>query len=259
VFADPGQVEQVVMNLAVNARDAMPRGGLLALETEPARLRVDGGVERPAVRFTVADTGTGIAPEVMAHLFEPFFTTKSAAKGTGLGLATVQDIVKQAGGRVDVETEPGKGSAFHVLLPCVDAHDVPASVPKREKAPLATGAETILLVEDEPDVRALLSEVLQEAGYAVREAGSAREAEAAYAASEAIHLVLTDVVLPDRNGRELFESLSGRTPGLRVLFMSGYTDDEVLRQGLPEGVPLVRKPMRPDELLRIIREALDRR
>jgi two-component system cell cycle sensor histidine kinase/response regulator CckA len=258
VFADPGQVEQVVMNLAVNARDAMPRGGLLALETEPARLRVDGGVERAAVRFTVADTGTGIAPEVMAHLFEPFFTTKSAAKGTGLGLATVYGIVKQAGGRVDVETEPGKGSAFHVLLPCVEAHDVPAFSPMREKPPLATGSETILLVEDEPAVRALLSELLQEAGYRVREAGSAREAEAAYAASEGVDLVLTDVVLPDRNGRELFESLSTTRPGLRVLFMSGYTDDEVLRQGLPEGIPLVRKPMRPDELLRMIREALDR-
>jgi two-component system, cell cycle sensor histidine kinase and response regulator CckA len=219
---------------------------------------VDGGVERPAVRFTVADTGTGIAPEVMAHLFEPFFTTKSAAKGTGLGLATVDFIVKRAGGRVDVETEPGKGSSFHVLLPCVDAHEVPASAPKREKPPLATGSETILLVEDEPAVRALFAEILQEAGYRVREAGSAREAEAAYAASKGVDLVLTDVVLPDRNGRELFESLSGRKPGLRVLFMSGYTDDEVLRQGLPEGIPLVRKPMRPDELLRMIREVLDR-
>jgi len=258
VFADYGQVEQVVMNLAVNARDAMPRGGLLALETEPARIRVDGGVERPAVRFTVADTGTGIAPEIMAHLFEPFFTTKSATHGTGLGLATVYGIVKQAGGRVDVDTEPGKGSAFHVLLPCVDAQDVPSSAGTREAPPLATGTETILLVEDEPAVRAFLSELLAEAGYRVREAGSAHEAEVAWAGGQGVDLVLTDVVLPDRNGRELYESLSAKRPGLRVLFMSGYTDDEVLRRGLPEGIPLVRKPMRPDELLRTIRGVLER-
>jgi two-component system, cell cycle sensor histidine kinase and response regulator CckA len=259
VFADPGQVEQVVMNLAVNARDAMPRGGLLALETASARLPDGGGVERPAARLTVADTGTGIAPEVMARLFEPFFTTKGAAKGTGLGLPTVQGIVKQCGGRLDVETEPGKGTAFHVLLPCVDAPAVPAPAPPRERAPLAAGTETILLVEDEPAVRALLAELLQEAGYRVREAGTARAAEAEYAAHPRVDLVLTDVVLPDRNGRELFESLSAKNPGLRVLFMSGYTDDEVLRQGLPEGIPLVRKPMRPDELLRMIRGVLEKR
>ncbi len=259
VFADAGQVEQVVMNLAVNARDAMPRGGLLLLETAGACLHGEGGVERPAVRFTVADTGTGIAPEAMAHLFEPFYTTKSPAKGTGLGLATVYGIVKQAGGRLDVETEPGKGTAFHVLLPCVDAPAVAALAGRREATPLATGTETILLVEDEAAVRALLDEVLQEAGYRVREAGTAREAEKAFANGEGIDLVLTDVVLPDRNGRELFESLAARRPGLRVLFMSGYTDDEVLRQGLPEGIPLVRKPMRPDEILRMVRGALDRR
>jgi CheY-like chemotaxis protein len=216
-------------------------------------------MERPAVRFTVADTGTGIAPEVMAHLFEPFYTTKSAAKGTGLGLATVYGIVKQAGGRLDVETEPGKGTAFHVFLPCVDAPAAAAHAGPRESVPFATGTETILLVEDEPAVRALLGEVLQEAGYRVREAGSAREAEAAFATGEGIDLVLTDVVLPDRNGRELFESLAARRPALRVLFMSGYTDDEVLRQGLPEGIPLVRKPMRPEELLRMVRGAIDRR
>jgi two-component system, cell cycle sensor histidine kinase and response regulator CckA len=258
VFADRGQVEQVVMNLAVNARDAMPRGGLLALETEATRMRIDGGTERPAVRFTVADTGTGIAPEVMSHLFEPFFTTKSATHGTGLGLYTVSGIVKQAGGRVEVETEQGKGSAFHVLLPCVDAQDLPASASAREKPPLLTGTETILLVEDERAVRGLLSELLLEAGYRVREAGSAREAETAWGTGEGVDLLLTDVVLPDRNGRELFESLSAKRRGLRVLFMSGYTDDEVLRRGLPEGIPLVRKPMRPDELLRRIREALER-
>jgi signal transduction histidine kinase len=258
VFADRGQVEQVVMNLAVNARDAMPRGGLLALETEATRMRADGGTERPAVRFTVADTGTGIAPEVMSHLFEPFFTTKSAIHGTGLGLYTVSGIVKQAGGRIEVETEQGKGSAFHVLLPCVDAQDLPASASAREKPPLLTGTETILLVEDERAVRGLLSELLLEAGYRVREAGSAREAETAWGTGEGVDLLLTDVVLPDRNGRELFESLSAKRRGLRVLFMSGYTDDEVLRRGLPEGIPLVRKPMRPDELLRRIREALER-
>jgi two-component system, cell cycle sensor histidine kinase and response regulator CckA len=259
VFADPGQMEQVVMNLAVNARDAMPRGGLLALETAPAPLVAGGGVERPAVRLTVADTGTGIAPEVMARLFEPFFTTKGAAKGTGLGLATVQGIVKQLGGRLDVETEPGKGSSFHVLIPCVDAPRVAARSRSRAAAPLATGTETILLVEDEPAVRALVAELLQEAGYRVRQAATARAAEAEHAADGKIDLLLTDVVLPDRNGRELFESLSARDPGLRVLFMSGYTDDDVLRQGLSEEIPLVRKPMRADELLRSIRGALERR
>ncbi len=259
VFADPGQVEQVVMNLAVNARDAMPRGGVLDLETAPARLLDGGGVERPAVRFTVTDTGTGIAPEVMARLFEPFFTTKGAAKGTGLGLPTVQGIVKHLGGRLDVETEPGKGTAFHVIVPCVDAPVVQADARPREAPPLSQGKETILLVEDEPAVRALLGEVLQEAGYRVHEAGTARAAEAEYAAHPRIDLVLTDVVLPDRNGRELYESLAAKEPGLRVLFMSGYTDDDVLKQGLPEGIPFVRKPMRPDELLRMIRKVLERR
>jgi signal transduction histidine kinase len=257
VFADPGQVEQVVMNLAVNARDAMPRGGVLGLETAPALVRDGGGRERRAVRLTVADTGTGIAPDVMPRLFEPFFTTKGGGKGTGLGLPTVQGIVKHLGGRLDVETEPGRGTAFHVIVPCVDAPVVQAEPRAREAPPLARGREAILLVEDEPAVRALLGELLQEAGYLVYAAGTAGAAEREYAAHTDIDLLLTDVVLPDRNGRELYESLAAKTPGLRALFMSGYTEDEVLRQGLPSGVPLVRKPMRPDDLLRTIRKALD--
>jgi two-component system cell cycle sensor histidine kinase/response regulator CckA len=146
-----------------------------------------------------------------------------------------------------------------VLIPCVDAPRVAARPRSRAAAPLATGTETILLVEDEPAVRALVAELLQEAGYRVREAATARAAEAEHAADGKIDLLLTDVVLPDRNGRELFESLSARDPGLRVLFMSGYTDDDVLRQGLPAEIPLVRKPMRADELLRSIRGALERR
>jgi CheY-like chemotaxis protein len=259
VFADPGQLEQVLMNLAVNARDAMPRGGLLALETASARLLDGNGVARPAVRFTVADTGTGIAPEVMPRLFEPFFTTKGAAKGTGLGLSTVQGIVKRLGGQLEVETEPGKGTAFHIVVPCVEGAGAAPRAQARQAVPLAQGRETILLVEDEPPVRALLAELLQEAGYRVREAGTARAAEAEYTADPRIDLVLTDVVLPDRNGRELVEALAAREPALRVLFMSGYTDDEVLGQGLPEGIPFVRKPMRPDDLLRMIRGVLEKR
>jgi signal transduction histidine kinase len=260
VFADPGQIEQVVMNLAVNARDAMPRGGRLSLETTAATLRAEGGVDRRAVRLTVEDSGTGMSPEVVSHLFEPFFTTKSPTKGTGLGLATVYGIVQQSGGRLDVETALGTGSAFHVYLPCVDGPALPAPPVRREGTPGAGGSEMILLVEDEPAVRALLLEVLGEAGYRVLAAGSAGEAERIVEASgDGIDLLLSDVVLPDRNGRELYEALSARRPDLRVLFMSGYTDDEVLRQGLPEGIPLVRKPMRPDELLRMVRRSLENR
>jgi two-component system, cell cycle sensor histidine kinase and response regulator CckA len=253
VRADPGQIEQVILNLAVNARDAMESGGKLLLETAPARLG-----EAEAVRMSVIDTGCGITPEVRPHLFEPFFTTKEAGKGTGLGLSTVSSIVGEAGGRVTVESEPGRGSAFHVVLPCVHEAVSPPEKRLRLDEGAGRGTETVLVVEDDPSVRALLSDLLTDAGYGVLTAGSAREASRVIAGlSGDVGLLLCDVVLPDGKGRALHEALLRSRPGLRVLFLSGYTDDEITKTGLPERDLVVRKPLLGDELLARVRAVLD--
>jgi two-component system cell cycle sensor histidine kinase/response regulator CckA len=266
VLADPGQLEQVVMNLAVNARDAMPRGGTLIMRTENVEVdRVAAG-ERPGLtpgRYAalfVDDTGTGIEPDLLPHLFEPFFTTKGPGKGTGLGLATVYGIVKQSGGFIYVDSTPGQGSRFSIYLP---RHAERAADETRPAAPPAPrGTETILVVEDDAGVRWAVRRMLERNGYSVLEAAGAAEAlrHVADVGSRGAHidLVLTDVIMPEQSGRELVERLTADRPELRILYMSGYADDEILRRGLElSGAPLLEKPFTPDRLAEVVRRALD--
>jgi len=264
VKADIGQVEQVVINLAVNARDAMPRGGTLVIETAPVDVTAADLPASPDaragryVRLTVTDTGTGMTPEVQAHLFEPFFTTKPAGKGTGLGLATVYGIVRQSGGFLAVRTEVGKGTAIAVHLPHHEPELVGPKSTLRPK-PRAIGHETILVVEDEETVRALTTAVLLRQGYRVEAAESGAEALALCARLQTPpDLVLTDVVMPGMSGRELAEALTAKFPQLKVVFLSGYTADAVLRHGVEEErVAFLQKPYTPDTLARFVREVLD--
>jgi two-component system cell cycle sensor histidine kinase/response regulator CckA len=265
VKADAGQLEQVIMNLAVNARDAMPDGGTLTVETA----NVPAGTEPPAdlltvmppgeyVLLRVIDTGAGMDAGTMAHLFEPFFTTKEVGKGTGLGLATVYGVVKQSGGFISVASEPGRGAAFSVYLPRV-GESVEASVAERDGPGSSEGKETILLVEDEIAVRAVASQVLRRLGYAVLEAADARSAlQFAEEHKGAIALLVTDVVMPGLDGRELADRLRARRPQLKVLFMSGYAYDAALEHGpLKPGLNFLQKPFTPEGLAQKVREVLD--
>jgi PAS domain S-box-containing protein len=263
VSADPSQVEQVILNLAVNARDAMPRGGRLTIETsgEPMRpglyFPVDPG---PYVRLTVSDTGVGMDAEVRNHLFEPFFTTKPAGHGTGLGLSMVYGIVQQAGGNLAVESEPGRGTSISIWLPAARgaaeeaSHHGPEPTPRRRRS-----GETILLVEDEDMVRRLVAQVLESQGYRVLEASSGAQAlAAAHALEGPLDLLLTDVVMAGMSGRELSEKLAGLRPGLKVLYMSGYTEDAVLRHGVYQNsTAFLGKPFSPLALVQKIREMLE--
>lgn len=264
VRADPGQLEQVLMNLAVNARDAMATGGALVIETGIVDLsetdaRAHAGLAPgPYARLAVRDTGAGMTPEVLAHLFEPFFTTKEPGKGTGLGLSTVYGIIKQSGGVIWADSEPGHGTTFTVLLPSLDAL-VEASPPKTATQAGAGGHETVLVVEDEVHVRDVLSRVLSQKGYRVLLATDGQVALAMAAAYvPAIDLLVTDLVLPGMTGRDLATALTTQRLGLRVLFMSGYTDDAVIRHGLLEtGLHYLQKPFTPDALARRVREVLN--
>jgi signal transduction histidine kinase len=253
VRVDQGQLEQVILNLALNARDAMPQGGTIAIETA-SRRRGGGDV----VQVSVTDNGCGMVPEIRSHLFEPFFTTKEPGRGTGLGLASVAGIVAEAGGEVAVETEPGRGSAFHVILPAVHEAISPPEPRLEPGEVLSRGNERVLVVEDDPAVRVLLEDVLKDAGYGVLTAGSAREAvRALEGRPDDVSLLLCDVVLPDGRGRTLHEALSRQRPALRALFLSGYTDDEVARAGFADRAEVVRKPIRGTDLLARVRETLD--
>jgi PAS domain S-box-containing protein len=265
VKADPGQIEQVIMNLAVNARDAMPQGGQLTLEAANAELDSSyvssHGSVLPGhyVMIAMSDTGIGMDAGTQAHIFEPFFTTKEQGKGTGLGLATVHGIVKQSGGSIWVYSEPGKGTTFKVYLPRIDqAVEVvaPTQVPVDE---LSLGCETILLVEDEGAVCSLVRGVLESRGYQVLETNRANEAlEIGERHKERIHLLLTDVVMPQMNGMELAEHLALIHPETKILYMSGYTDDAVVRNGLlGPGTVLLQKPFTADALACKLREVLD--
>ena len=264
VRADAGQVEQVIMNLAVNARDAMPTGGQLTIETANVELTEDYAEAHPPVmpgRFVmlaVSDTGVGMDEATRAKVFEPFFTTKEPGKGTGLGLATVYGIVKQSGGFIWVYSEPGKGAAFKAYFPRVDAPIEPgARAP--EVAGTVAGTETILLAEDDELLRPLARELLTKLGYAVLEArGSAEALTLARGHEGEIHLLVSDVVMPGGGGFHLAQQLLAERPNLRVLYMSGYTDEAVVRHGLLErGLNYLQKPFTPAVLARRVRDVLD--
>ena len=263
VKADRGQIEQVLMNLAVNARDAMPDGGQLTIETANAELDLAYTREHPGSRpgwyvmLAVTDTGTGMDPETLAQVFEPFFTTKERDKGTGLGLATVYGVVKQSDGYIAVESQKGNGSSFKVYLPLVrQAAIAQESVP----APRSVrGCETILLVEDAEALRKLAHMFLRDNGYDVLTAADGSEAmRVAQQSSAPIHLLLTDVVMPGMNGRALAERLALGNPAMKVLYMSGYTDTFIAGHGaLEPGTQLLHKPFTEETLTRKVREVLD--
>ena len=262
VKADPAQVEQVIMNLVVNARDAMPDGGRLVVETCNTDLDANYAVDHVSVRpgryvmLAVSDTGVGMDRQTVAHIFEPFFTTKESGRGTGLGLSTVYGIVKQSGGYIWVYSEPGKGSTFKVYLPRVD--EVPEAASAQAAPRAQRGTETILIVEDEEAVRELIQTVLTEKGYDVIPSLDPKHAEEIAARfSGDIHLLLTDMVMPGTSGRELAERISARRRDIRVLFMSGYTDNVITSGGmLEEGLAFLQKPFSPAALVQKVREVL---
>ena len=264
VRADAGQIEQALVNLAINARDAMPSGGRLTIETANAEIPEAAGRphgEVPPGRYVtlrVTDTGHGMDAETQAHIFEPFFTTKPHGKGTGLGLATVYGIARQSGGHVTVDSAPGKGSTFRIYLPRVDEPLEAAGVPPAVVAPVE-GTETVLLAEDEQLVRSLARKVLEQAGYTVLVAAGGPEAlQVAALYDGPIHLLLTDVVMPEMSGRELMHRLTLVRPSLRVLYMTGYSDEAVARHGLLDpGTGFMQKPFTPEALARKVREVLD--
>jgi two-component system, cell cycle sensor histidine kinase and response regulator CckA len=265
VRADYGQIEQVIMNLVVNARDAMPRGGKLTIQTQNIDLGkeyIDEHItDEPGfyVMLTVSDTGVGMDEETQKHIFEPFFTTKAPGKGTGLGLSTVYGIVKQSGGDTRVTSEPDRGTTFKVYLPQVGEQSQPLSLPVEVEKDLR-GTETVLLVEDEEIVRKLAREALETYGYQVLEVTSAADALLLYRQSyKSIDLLLTDVVMPQRSVLEFAESLSKIHPQLKVLYMSGYSDEAISRHGvLDEKTNFIQKPFTPSALARTVREILDR-
>ena len=263
VSADPGQIEQVLMNLVVNARDAMPKGGILTIETANVELDESYSLRHLAVKpgpyaqIAVSDNGGGMDEATLARLFEPFFTTKGAGRGTGLGLSTVFGIVKQSGGNLDVYSVPNRGTSVKVYLPRIDQ---PAAVEAESvRRPVALGSETVLLVEDDEMVRHLVRETLVRAGYKVMDTSDpleARRLSASYRGT--IHLLITDVVMPKVSGLELAEELRARRGGMKVLYMSGYTDTAIVNTGiLHKEVAFLQKPFTPAALTEKVREVLE--
>ena len=276
VMADPGQMEQVVMNLVLNARDAMPSGGRIRIETREGEIRESTAREKgtPAgkcVMLSVIDNGRGIASDLLAHIFEPFFTTKDEGKGTGLGLSTVHRIVTESGGGIRAQSVLGKGATFTIYLPALTHEMVngplhaesqvgdQAATSDRPFAGRVRGRETVLVVEDEEDVRRLLTLILRKRGYEVLEAPGGQEALRIFEQrGSEIQLVLTDMVMPQITGRQLGEMLEQKRPGIKIMYMSGYTDDVLVRTGaLRPGMSFLQKPLRPEVLTAKIREALD--
>ncbi|MCW5968903.1 MAG: response regulator [Blastocatellales bacterium] len=264
VKADPGQIEQVMMNLAVNARDAMPQGGNLTIETQMMHLdeHYCKGVAdlNPGeyVMLAVSDSGCGMNQEVLARIFEPFFTTKNVGEGTGLGLATVHGIIKQSGGHIAVYSEQGYGTSFKIFLPQASG-PTPGARPDPKSMEMPEGTETLLLVEDEDAVRMLASHILRACGYRVLEAANGRDAlRLSESESGAIHLLISDVVMPYLGGRALAEQIAAARPGCRVMFLSGYTDDAVVRHGVLEAeFAFLQKPFTASSLAQKVRSVLD--
>jgi len=267
VKADPSQMEQVVLNLVVNARDAMPEGGQLTIET--SNIEIDrsyaashpGGMEPgPYVMLTVSDTGCGMDAKTQARIFEPFFTTKGQGKGTGLGLATVYGVVKQSGGFIWVYSEVGHGTTFKIHLPQVYSEAETAAA-ENNSSGTAAGTETILFVEDEESVRELVRDYLKATGYHVLEACDGIQAlEVAAAHKGRIHMLITDVVMPRLSGREVATQIAAQRRDVKVLYISGYTDDSVFRHGVLEGgVAFLQKPFNLKALAQKVREVLDGR
>jgi two-component system, cell cycle sensor histidine kinase and response regulator CckA len=264
-LGDRGQIEQVVMNLVVNARDAMPRGGRLSIETTDIELENSPFHEQAVakgryVMLAVSDTGGGMTKETQRHLFEPFFTTKDAGKGTGLGLSTTYGIVKQSKGYIWVYSELGRGTTFKVYLPLSNP-DVPLQAfNSMATGPVKRPSETLLLVEDEAGVRRLAKRILDDAGYRVLEAANGEDAESVFAHhADSIDLVVTDVIMPGCGGPELLGRLQVHAPALRVLYMSGYAEQAAVHEtGIHRGIPFVQKPFTAAEFVRQVREALDR-
>ena len=252
------------MNLAVNARDAMPKGGTLTIETANVELDEHYATTHlavtpgPYVAITVTDTGTGMTPQVQARLFEPFFTTKEPGKGTGLGMATVYGIVTRCGGSVGVDSEVGRGTSFKVYFPRADAGETVVVAPAPSTRPGA-GTQTVLLVEDEQGLRELAKRLLLRLGYTVLVAGDAAEATRLFDENPSIEVLLTDVVMPGASGPELVGQLVARRPGLKVIYMSGYTEEAIVHHGvLKPGIAFLHKPFTSETLGRKIREVLDR-
>ncbi|HLG42752.1 MAG TPA: response regulator [Planctomycetota bacterium] len=264
IKADPGQIEQVIVNLAVNARDAMPNGGTITIETSVTDL--DEGYTRQHAEvapgryamLALSDNGTGMDDRTKAHLFEPFFTTKEPGKGTGLGLATVYGIVKQSGGHISVYSEVGIGTTFKVYFPEI-REPLASPTSKSPSSGMPKGTETILVVEDDEPVRALIRRVLSSRGYNVIEAKNGLEAlEVADACSSPIHLVMTDVIMPQMGGPELADHLKRRLPGAKVIFLSGYATTAIVQHGIVQkGVEFMEKPFTPEQLTQRVRQVLD--
>ncbi|NLI16590.1 MAG: response regulator [candidate division Zixibacteria bacterium] len=266
IWADQGQIEQVIMNIVVNARDAMPDGGKITIETanvelDEAYAHAHGNVRRgPHVVLSISDTGIGMDENTKSRIFEPFFTTKEVGKGTGLGLATVYGIVKQTGGDIYVYSEPGKGTTFKIYLPQINQEQENRAGAENTNESL-DGDETILLVEDEKSLRDLAFAILVRRGYTVLEAGNGEEATAiSRNYNGTIHLMLTDVIMPLMNGRELADKLRQERPDMHVLFMSGYTDEAIIRHGVLDSMDaFIQKPFTPVRLAKTVREILDGR
>jgi len=263
VLADSGQMQQVLLNLVINARDAMPNGGSVSIETRCGESRPDDparDLELPAgpyLLLAVEDTGSGMDAETLQHVFEPFFTTKAVGHGTGLGLATVYGIVKQTHGSIHVRSEPGKGTRLSIYLPRIDAVSDAAGAPAEQT--ILGGSETVLLVDDQPEVRGFLAECLRSYGYGVIEAGSCEEAlTVSRQRDHALDLLVTDMVMPGMSGRELAEALGAERPGLRVLLVSGYSAEQVRPLGLAASrFAFVQKPVSPEDLATKVRRLLE--
>jgi CheY-like chemotaxis protein len=263
VKADRGQIEQVVMNLVVNARDAMPKGGTLTIETANVELDEHYATSHlnvrpgPYVVLTVTDTGTGMTPEVQARLFEPFFTTKEPGKGTGLGMSIVYGVVARSGGTIGIYSEVGRGTSFRVYFPRADTMETRAE-PPADTAPPRSGGQTVLVVEDADGLRELAKRLLERQGYTVLTADGAAEALRLFEETPTIDVLLTDVVMPGASGPELTEQLVAKQPSLKVIYMSGYTEDGIIHHGFLEpGISFLQKPFTSDTLGRKIREVLE--